>query len=139
MICGTFAVSTGGSFTNFENVLNPGAQTFTNFDRNPPWLSCSWSAFTTACSRVVSCTPSGPSARKLYCRNRSPPASFNSNSATLRFVAPKSTAKKDFVFNILLKLARNLSPTGRKSRARNQKGIQRQSNLATPEQYSGAA
>src|SRR5688572_28679611 len=100
MICVTFEVSTGGSLTNLEKTWNPGAQTLMNFDSKPPLVSNSCNAFCSAASRVLSCNPSWPRARKPYCLSRNPPASFGSNSATFKVAAPKSAARNDFTFSI---------------------------------------
>src|SRR6267154_2528460 len=51
-------------------------------------------------SRLDSCAPSAPRDLSPYCFRRRLPASFTSNSASLRLPAPKSTARNDFVFNI---------------------------------------
>jgi hypothetical protein len=64
-------------------------------------LRRSWSALSMAGSRVASWVPSWPSDLKPYCFRSNPPASVNSNSASLMLVAPKSTAKKDFLFSII--------------------------------------
>src|SRR6266542_1911813 len=53
-----------------------------------------------AASRVASWVPSWPRDLKPYCLRHKPPASVNSNSDSLRLVAPKSTTKNDFLFSI---------------------------------------
>ena len=58
-----------------------------------------------AASRVFSCVPSWPRDFRPYCLKSKPPASLISNSAILRFTAPKSTARNDFEFNITLQPA----------------------------------
>src|SRR5215510_5948899 len=62
-----------------------------------------------AVSRVVSWVPSWPRGLKAYCRSDNPPASLISNSASLRFAAPKSTARNDFEFSIQLYFRRTHS------------------------------
>ena len=51
-------------------------------------------------SRVASADPSNPSGLMANVFNESPPASFVSNSASLRLPAPKSTVKNDLIFSI---------------------------------------
>jgi len=50
---------------------------------------------------VASCVHPGPATWNPYCLRDKPPASVNSNSASLRLVAPKSTTKNDFLFQHL--------------------------------------
>src|SRR5438477_5173421 len=53
-----------------------------------------------AASRVASWVPYCPNDLSPYCFKSRPPSSLISNSATLRFTAPKSTARNDFEFNM---------------------------------------
>src|SRR5262245_33327241 len=64
-----------------------------------------------AASLVDSCTPSWPSDLNPYCFRLNPPASFTSNSATLRLTAPKSMVKNDFEFNISIRRFCSTQPT----------------------------
>src|SRR6185295_1616036 len=100
MIWVTLEVSTGGSLTNLEKVWNPGAQRFTSRGLTDNSVIKASNAFSIACSRVASWVPSWPSDLNPNCFNNNPPASLTSNSANLRLVAPKSTARNDLFFSI---------------------------------------